>query len=112
MPTYRCDYTVKGDLVLPNGAGELALHGSQGSKITLRNGDTDEEGHTANLLAIVVGSAPTLGKAQKTLRGFLIERLDLLSFVTRCRFEVLTARRVFEWEPHQKESNRPVKAAG
>lgn len=102
MPTFRCEFDVKGDLVLPAYVSELELSSKAGFTTTFRNGPPDSEGHPTRLVATVVGPAESIDSAQDELRRDLAEQLDLLVFATHSRFQIIAPRRLIEWEADQK----------
>jgi hypothetical protein len=108
MPTFRCDFVVRGDLVLPIDVPELVLKSSDELTVTFKNGRTNEQGHPVELLATVIGSAPSLDDAQNELRGSLAEQLSLLAFVTHSRFKIVKPVRLVEWTPGQKERRMQI----
>jgi len=101
MPTFRCEYSLGGDLVLPPEHAELVVSDDAGFQITLRNGPANEEGHATSLIANIVGPASEIDTAEKELRSALVRQLDLLSFVTQSRFRMLAPLRLFEWNEGQ-----------
>ena len=103
MPTFRCEYDVTGDLVLPADIHELELSSSAGFTITFRNGPADDDGHATGLVVIVVGSAESIDSAQQEIRRGLAQQLDLLAFVTHSRFKIVAARRLIEWDAGKKQ---------
>lgn len=103
MPDFRCEFDVKGDLVLPPDINELEFRSVAGFTITIRNGEADEEGHVGALVAIVVGPAESIDSAADELRYFLAEQLDVLTFATHSRFQIVAPRRLVEWQPNQIE---------
>lgn len=103
MPTFRCEYDVTGDLVLPADIHELELSNSAGFTITFRNGPADDDGHATGLVVIVVGSAESIDSAQQEIRRGLAQQLDLLAFVTHSRFKIVAARRLIEWDAGKKQ---------
>lgn len=103
MPTFRAEFDVKSALVLPEDATPQSLRALDGqSEIVLRNGRRDENGHVALLDVLVIGVASDVDEAADELRVLLVDQLDLLTFVTHARFEILQCRRVIDWEPFQK----------
>lgn len=102
MPTYRCEFEITGDLVLASNVGRLELDGSSGIT-TFRNGSANDEGHTVDMVASVIGSAESIDTAENELRGVLAEQLDLLTFTTHSRFKIERPIRAFEWEAHQEK---------
>lgn len=102
MPTFRCEFEVKGDLVLPAHVNELKLNSKAGFTTAFRNGPLDSEGHVTRLDAIVIGPAESVDSAEEKLRHNLAEQLDMLAFVTHSRFQIIASRRLIEWEVDQK----------
>lgn len=102
MPTFRCDFDVKGDLVLPPDVSQLTLRSRSGFSLTFGNSSADTTGHPLALSVSVVGPADSMDTAQEQLRTELATQLDLLSFATHSRFKISAPRRLIEWEEHQK----------
>jgi hypothetical protein len=102
MPTFRGEYEITGDLVLPDDLPEVKMTSASGYEITLRNGPQDSEGHIASLVAIVIGEVDEFERANNHLRSELAGRLDLLAFATQSRFKIVAPRRVIEWEERKK----------
>lgn len=96
MDRFRCDYNVASDLVLTAGQQELTLQAPENYSIILRNGQVDEQGNTAHLIATVIGPATSFDTAPKELRSILAVRLDLLGFMSHARLKIEGARRVIE----------------
>lgn len=103
MPTFRCEFDVRGDLVLKKGTHELQLSSKAGYTTKFRNGPVDSEGHATGLVAIVIGTAESIDTAKDELRQALAKQLDLLSFSTQSRFKILAPRRLIAWDANQKE---------
>ncbi|WP_457301255.1 hypothetical protein [Phyllobacterium sp. P5_D12] len=103
MPKFRCEFIVSGDLVLPKDGSPLPLTKSDSVTIHLHNGDADAQGHVKALRAVVIGPADSIEVGERSLRTYLVRHLDLLTFSTQSRFQVVRAIRLIEWEPHQKE---------
>lgn len=101
MPTFRCEFAIIGDLVLPPDLPELVLKGSGDLTVTFKNDPINKEGHPVGLLAIVIGTATTLADAHDELGRGLAEQLDLLAFATHSRFTIVKPLRVFEWDAGQ-----------
>ncbi|WP_137105076.1 hypothetical protein [Azospirillum argentinense] len=101
MPMFRCDFEVKTDLVLPHEANSVEINTPENYSIRLLNGETDQNGDVIRLVATVVGSSVSIMDAQATLREKLAEQLDLLSFATHSRFEIIAPIRLIEWEEWQ-----------
>jgi len=102
MPTFRCEFDVIGDLVLPADVNELRLGGTGAFTTVFRNGPVDNHGHPAGLVVIVEGTARSIDAAEDELRRYLAANLDLLAFATHSRFKIVAPRRLIEWEPNQK----------
>jgi hypothetical protein len=102
MPTFRCEFTVTADLVIPPGVPEQVLNGAGGLVVTLKNAATNDEGQAVSLHATVVGSAPAIETAHEALRAALSAELDLLAFATHSRFKIGGPLRLFDWEPSQR----------
>jgi hypothetical protein len=102
MPIFRCEFDVKGDLVLPAHVSELKLNSKDGFLTIFRNGPSNSDGHTTHLVAVVFGPAESIDSAQKELREVISEQLDLLTFTTHSRFQIIAPRRLIEWEPNQE----------
>ena len=102
MPTFRCDFDITGDLVLPNDVSQLDL-ASGGFVLTFKNAPPDEEGHAPGLVVNVVGPAESFDIAYEKLRAVLAAQLDLLSFTTHSRFRISAPRRLIEWDEGQKQ---------
>lgn len=103
MPTFRCDFDVIGDLVLPADVTDLRLSDPGGFTTTFRNGLRDGNGHPTGLVVIVEGTAGSIDAAEDDLRRYLAAKLDLLAFATHSRFKIVAPRRLIEWEANQKE---------
>jgi hypothetical protein len=101
MPTFRCEYSLSGDLVLLPQQSDLAASDGLGFAVTLRNGPANNEGHVTSLIATIIGPATDLDCAEKTLRSALARLLDLLAFVTQSRFKIEAPLRLFEWNEGQ-----------
>ena len=102
MPTFRCDFEVTGDLVLPDDSSQLNLTSTDGFELTIRNLPADITGHTPALSASVVGPADSIDTARQRLSAALATQLDLLSFVTRFRFKISAPRWLMEWDDWQR----------
>jgi hypothetical protein len=102
MPTYRCEFKLTGDLVLPARTGDARL-AVGGLEIAFRNSQPDEQGHVASMIAEVTGAASSFDTAQDELRKGLAKYLDLLALVTLSRYQIVEALQLIEWEPNQRE---------
>lgn len=102
MPTFRADYIVTGDLVLPNGTEEIRSSPSDSLTIIFKNAPPDSEGHITSLIATVIGPAESIKEADEELRHTLAQHLDLLAFSTHSRFQIADCTRVIEWEAGKK----------
>jgi len=103
MPTFRCEYDVTSDLVLPKDIGELKLGSLGGYAFTLRNAPPDKEGHATGLHVTVIGPSESIDSAQEDLREALAEQLDLLTFCTHSRLKIVAPLRLVEWEAGKKK---------
>jgi hypothetical protein len=102
MPTFRCEFNVTGDLVLPTTIDQLEFSGSDGFRFTIKNVQPDSDGHAPALLIFVVGFADSLDTAHLQLREALAAQLDLLSFATHSRFKIASPIKLVEWEEWQE----------
>ena len=112
MPRFRADFEVKGSLVLPVGSDPVVLQGDNPKfELTIRNDDTDADGHVRGLVAQIVAESDSIDRVPDAFRTILAEQLDVLSFATHSAFEIVECRRVLEWEPYQKTRKlRPMKS--
>ncbi|MBF0355976.1 MAG: hypothetical protein HQL43_12135 [Alphaproteobacteria bacterium] len=102
MLTYRCEFKVSGDLVLPAGTGEARI-AVGGLEISFCNAPLDKQGHTVFMIAVVTGAASSFDTAQDELRKGLAEYLDLLALATLSRYQIVEALQLIVWEPHKRE---------
>jgi hypothetical protein len=98
MPTFRCDFEVSGDLVLPLSLPVIELT-QNNIAYTFKNGPPDSDGHPIHLVVSVIGPAESMDTAEKELGEALAERLHVLSFVTQSRFKISVPIRAIEWSP-------------
>jgi hypothetical protein len=102
MPVFRCDFTVRSDLVLPSGRHELTFRTVSGFVVLFRNGSVDAAGHALDLLVSVIGPADSMDTARDQLQTALAAQLDLLSFVTHSRFRIAAPLQMMEWDEGQR----------
>jgi hypothetical protein len=103
MSIFRCEFDVKGDLVLPAQVIDLELNSKDGFVTIFRNGPPNIDGHVTHLVAVIIGPAESIDTAQKELQAVIAEQLDLLTFTTHSRFQIIAPRRLIAWEPNQEE---------
>lgn len=103
MPTFRVEFEVKADVVLPAGVSDLRLTIGPDASITIRNGPEDQHGLASGLLVIVVAEAESIDSAANELRSLLAEQLDVLAFATHSRFRIVEPKRLIEWDAGKKE---------
>jgi hypothetical protein len=108
MATFRCDFEVSGDLILPSEIDQLSLRIRGGFALTIKNAPADGQGRSPGLLAFVIGPADSVESAAVKLRDVLARRLDLLSFATHARFRISALRRLMEWNDMQKDDQFKV----
>jgi hypothetical protein len=108
MPTFRCDFEVKSDLVLPAGQAEWKAATPTGHEIVLRNDATDSSCNISGLVGTVVGNAAIIDGADSTFRAILARYFDVLTFATQSRFLITKVRRLMDWEPGPGERRMKI----
>ena len=103
MPTFRCEYKVTSDLVLGDENKQLNITDTDGIEFRFSNGPDDDDGNAKYLIATVIGNVDTPETAEKQLRSYLAQFLDLLTFSTHSRFIIDEPIRLVEWEADKKE---------
>lgn len=103
MSIFRADFEVQTSAVLPDGSPPMVLRSYGGEfEIILSNAARDIEGHAPFLNVAVIGPCESLDIASTALRAILVAHLDVLTFVTHSRLQIIQCRRVLEWVAFQK----------
>lgn len=101
MPTYRGDFEVHAEVVLPYDAPPLEIKTTDPPmELRLRNGPIDAKGHVTHLVAELVANVEQPDDSRLELTATLVRLLDVLSFVTHNGYKLIRCQRVIYWEPH------------
>src|SRR5450759_1520269 len=103
MPTFRCDFDITGDLVLPPNLGCLSTKTLAGVSFAFTNGPPGADRHVSGMKVTVIGPSESIETARDELQGALAAQLNLLTLATQSRFKIVAPRRVMDWEAGQKQ---------
>src|ERR1700736_669970 len=98
MATFRCDFDITGDLVLPPNVGCLSTETAAGMSFAFTNGPPGADGHVTGMKVTAVGPSAWLDTARDDLQGALAHQLSLWTLATQSRCKIVSPRRVMEWD--------------
>lgn len=105
MPIFRADYLIKPDLVIYGEELVPPISTKNNFQISFKNSDKNNAGQYTRLLASVIGEAENIDNVQSVFKNELACALDIMTFSSHSRFEILCPMRIIDWVPHQRKRN-------